>query len=155
MIDTTTYLTPEGHEKLRRELDELVHTKRKDIANRIQEAKELGDLAENAEYQGAREEQAFNEGRIEEIEATLRSAVIINDQNASKESVQVGSTVVVKNRGKEQTIHVVGSNEADPVKGYISNLSPLGQALLGRAAGQEVTVKAPKGDMAMTIVSVK
>jgi len=154
MLDTATYLTPDGHEKLRHELDELIHVKRKEIANRIQEAKELGDLSENAEYQGAREEQAFNEGRIEEIEATLRTAVIINDRHSTKGAIQVGSSVTISMAGKESTVQIVGSNEADPTGGFVSNVSPLGQALIGQTAGQTVTVKAPKGEISVTVVKV-
>ncbi len=154
MIDSTTYLTSDGLEKLRLELTELVHTKRKEIAARIQEAKELGDLSENAEYQGAREEQAFNEGRIEEIEAILRTAVIINDSSKKKELVQVGSTVTMKFHGKSQTVQIVGSNEADPMTGTISNVSPIGQALLGHRAGETVIAKTPKGDLEIQIESL-
>ena len=153
MIDSATYLTPEGFERLKQELQQLVQVRRKEIAARIQEAKELGDLSENAEYQSAREEQGVNEGRIEELEATLRSAVLIaDDQKASV--VQVGSTVEIEIGGKHQKMQIVGSNEADPMNGLISNASPMGQALLGKKVGEECVVAAPKGDMACTIVKI-
>lgn len=153
MVDSTAYLTPDGHKRLKEELDHLVHVRRKEIALRIQEAKELGDLSENAEYQSAREEQGVNEGRVEELESVLRNAVIIeDDQKAS--AVQVGSTIVVRLNGKQQSLQIVGSNEADPMEGRISNASPLGQALLGKKASDTVMVKAPKGDLEYEIVSI-
>jgi transcription elongation factor GreA len=153
MIDSATYLTPEGFERLKQELQQLVQVRRKEIAARIQEAKELGDLSENAEYQSAREEQGVNEGRIEELEATLRSAVLIaDDQKASV--VQIGSTVEIEMNGKSQKLQIVGSNEADPMNGLISNASPLGQALLGKKAGDECVVLAPKGEMACKILKI-
>jgi transcription elongation factor GreA len=154
MIDSSaTYLTPEGYERLKQELSQLVHVRRKEIAARIQEAKELGDLSENAEYQSAREEQGVNEGRIEELEATLRTAILIADDNKAS-VVQVGSTVEIEMNGKKQKLQIVGSNEADPMNGLISNASPLGQALLGKEAGAVTTVQAPKGDTSCTIVSI-
>jgi transcription elongation factor GreA len=154
MIDNTTYLTREGYDKLKHELEGLVHVKRKEIANRIQEAKELGDLSENAEYQGAREEQAFNEGRIEEIEGILRTAIIIDEKAKKKEIVQVGSSVVIKSGNQEKSIHLVGSNEADPAQGFVSNVSPLGQAILGKSVGEKVSVEAPKGVVEYEITQI-
>lgn len=155
MSDTITYLTKEGLEKLRQELDVLVHVRRKEIAARIQEAKELGDLSENAEYQEAKNEQAFNEGRIEELEATLRNVKVIDDGRAkSNGTVQVGSTVQADN-GNHHTLHIVGSNEADPLHGKISNESPLGQSLLGKKAGDQVTISTPKGQVTYTITKVE
>ena len=125
MIDSATYLTPEGYERLKQELAHLVQVRRKEIAARIQEAKELGDLSENAEYQSAREEQGVNEGRVEELEATLRTAVLIADDHKAS-VVQVGSSVEIDMNGKKQKLQIVGSNEADPMNGLISNASPLG-----------------------------
>lgn len=153
MVDSTAYLTPDGFQRLKQELDHLVHVRRKEIAQRIQEAKELGDLSENAEYQSAREEQGVNEGRVEELESVLRNAVIIEDDQKAG-AVQVGSSIVVRLNGKEQTLQIVGSNEADPMEGRISNASPLGQALLGKKAQETVLVKAPKGELQYQIVSI-
>ena len=154
MADHISYLTKEGLVNLQAELELLVHTRRKEIASRIQEAKELGDLSENAEYQEAKNEQAFNEGRIEELESTLRNVALI-DEHASKNGViQVGSTVHADN-GTKHTLHIVGSNEADPLHGKISNESPLGLSLLGKRVGETVSVPTPKGPVAYTIVKVE
>lgn len=147
-------MTPEGLTRLKEELELLVHTRRREIASRIQEAKELGDLSENAEYQEAKNEQAFNEGRIEELENTLKHAVVIDQTAKPNGKVQVGSAVITKINGQSTTLYIVGSDEADPLAGRISNESPLGQALLGQAVGATVTVATPKGEMAYTIQSV-
>lgn len=154
MTDSVTYLTKEGLEKLRAELDMLVHIRRKEIAARIQEAKELGDLSENAEYQEAKNEQAFNEGRIEELEATLRNVQVIEEKKTTDGAIRVGSVVHADN-GNHHTLHIVGSNEADPLQGKISNESPLGQSLLGKKAGDQVTINTPKGPMTYTITKVE
>lgn len=155
MIDKVNYLTKDGAKKLHDELEYLIRTRRKEVANRIQEAKELGDLSENAEYQEAKDEQAFNEGRIEEIENTLRSAVIIDEGLAKKgQHVQVGSTIEVKANGKNSTFVLVGSNESDPLHGRISNESPLGQALLGKTIGEAVSAKTPRGEVAYEIIKI-
>lgn len=153
MVDHVTYLTAEGLQKLRQELTELVHVRRKEIAARIQEAKELGDLSENAEYQEAKNEQAFNEGRIEELEATLRNVKVIEDGSGS-DDIRVGSVVHADN-GNHHTLHIVGSNEADPLNGKISNESPLGLALLGKKAGDTVTVPTPRGPIEYKITKVE
>lgn len=154
MTDQVTYLTKEGLVKLKAELELLVHVRRKEIASRIQEAKELGDLSENAEYQEAKNEQAFNEGRIEELESTLRNVNIIEDQAAGNGVIQVGSIVHADN-GKKHTLRIVGSNEADPLKGKISNESPLGLSLIGKRAGDKVTITTPRGQVTYTIVKVE
>lgn len=153
MVDNVTYLTAEGQTKLKQELQELVHVRRKEIASRIQEAKELGDLSENAEYQEAKNEQAFNEGRIEELEATLRNVMIIID-GAGSDVIRVGSVVQADN-GNHHTLHIVGSNEADPLAGKISNESPLGQALLGKKVGDTVTAPTPRGPVNYRIIKVE
>ncbi len=153
MTDQTTYLTKQGFEKLQAELNELVHVRRKELANRIQEAKELGDLSENAEYQEAKTEQGFNEGRIEELENILKHAQII-DEHRSGGTVEVGSTLQASSGGKSLTLSIVGSNEADPLTGKISNESPLGQALLGRKAGDQVSVPTPKGQAEYSITKI-
>lgn len=156
MTDRISYLTKEGRDKLQAEYETLVHKRRKEIAARIQEAKELGDLSENAEYQEAKNEQAFNEGRIEELENTLKHMVIIDDNRKSKtELVEVGSFLTAKRHGQDLDLHIVGSNEADPLQGKISNESPLGRALLGRRVGDTISVTTPKGDVAYEIVTLR
>lgn len=154
MADRITYLTKEGLIKLKAELELLVHVRRKEIASRIQEAKELGDLSENAEYQEAKNEQAFNEGRIEELESTLRNVNIIEEQTTGNGVIQVGSTVHADN-GNNHTLQIVGSNEADPLSGKISNESPLGLSLLGKRAGDKVTITTPRGPVSYTITKVE
>lgn len=154
MSDHITYLTKEGLANLKAELEMLIHVRRKEIASRIQEAKELGDLSENAEYQEAKNEQAFNEGRIEELETTLRNVQIIKEHASGNGIIQVGSTVHADN-GAKRTLQIVGSSEADPVKGKISNESPLGQALLGKRAGDSVLITTPRGPVTYTIAKVE
>ena len=154
MNDTITYLTKAGRQKLTAELDHLVHVRRKEIAARIQEAKELGDLSENAEYQEAKNEQAFNEGRIEELENTLRNVEVIGNGTKKSGQVQVGSTVKTTIAGKMLTFHIVGSNESDPLSGKISNESPLGQALMGKKSGERITSHTPKGPATYVIEDV-
>lgn len=154
MTDRVSYLTKDGLAKLQEELTMLVHVRRREIAARIQEAKELGDLSENAEYAEAKNEQAFNEGRIEELESTLKHAVVIDEQANSTGFVQVGSVVEASANGQTMKLSIVGSNEADPLTGRISNESPLGQALLGQAVGAAVKVLTPKGEILYTIQSI-
>lgn len=154
MVDNVTYLTRDGFEKLQVELDNLVRVRRKEIAARIQEAKELGDLSENAEYQEAKNEQAFNEGRIEELENTIKHAEIIEEDKKPSGVVQVGSTIKLSANGSISTFQIVGSNEADPANGKISNASPIGQAVLGKRLNEKISVKTPKGEAEYTVTSV-
>ncbi len=154
MNDKVTYLTKDGLDKLKVELDELVRVRRKEIAARIQEAKELGDLSENAEYQEAKNEQAFNEGRIEELENTINHAELIPENTKGSRTARVGSTVKATQNGQPITFSIVGSNEADPLTGKISNESPLGQALLGKAVGEQVRVNTPKGEATYQITEL-
>jgi transcription elongation factor GreA len=153
-MEKVAYITKEGLEKLEIELDELVRVRRKEIATRIQEAKELGDLSENAEYQEAKNEQAFNEGRIEDLENTIKHAQIIESDSRRADIVQVGSTAQAKNGSDTATFYIVGSNEADPLAGRISNESPLGKALIGKRLNDIVSVAAPKGNTEYTIVHI-
>lgn len=155
MSDRTTYLTDDGYKKLKDELEHLKKTRRPEIANRIKEAKELGDLSENAEYADAREEQSFTEGRIMDIEETLKNAQVIANHDAHPDQVDIGDTITVSKEGEEFTYTIVGSNEADPGSGKISNESPLGQAFLGKKKGEECVVKTPKGEVKYKIVAVK
>lgn len=149
-----TYLTTEGLTKLKQELAEL-KPKLREIAECIDKAKELGDLSENAEYHEAKEDYAFTAGRIAEIEDTLQRAAVI-DKQTQTDSVNIGSTILIKNdNGREIEYTIVGSNEADPARGRISNESPLAQAFFGRKKGERVEVKSPAGTMVYTILEIK
>jgi transcription elongation factor GreA len=149
----TTYISKDGLEKLRHELDELVSSKRPEIAQRIHDAKEHGDLTENAEYEDAKNEQAFVEGRIQLVEALIKNATLI-DEHHTNDHVQIGSTVKVDGPDGAQSFTIVGSTEAKPTEGRISNESPVGRALLGRKKGESVSVSVPAGDIAYKIVSI-
>lgn len=148
------YMSAAGIEKLKEELNELKTVKRRELAKRIEEAKALGDLSENAEYHEAKDALGFVEGRILEIEDTLKNVAVIEDEYQKGEAgvVSVGGTVVVESKGKEKTFTIVGSNEADPPTGKISNESPIGEALLGKKKGDEVSVETPGG---VTVYKVK
>jgi len=150
------YLTSEGLEDLRQELDRLVNVKRPALAERLHKAIQQGDLSENADYQTAKEEQGFLEGRIQKIEVMLRRAVLI-EENGPSDEVGLGSRItVVENDGDdEETFRIVGAAEADPFKGNVSNESPLGQALLGRGVGDVVTVEAPAGELVFRIIAIQ
>ncbi len=139
------YLSPEGLEKLKRELEELKTVKRREIAMRLEAAKALGDLSENAEYQEAKEAQSLNEANIQELEEVLRDVVVIQ-KPVNSATVQIGSTVEVESARGRETFTIVGSEEADPLNGRISNESPMGQAFLGAKAGDEVDMKTPGGN---------
>jgi len=147
------YFSREGLEKLKKELEERLNVMRPEIAQRIKEAKELGDLSENAEYDSAKEAQALNEGRIEDIKSTLESAVIITGNNTSG-TVGVGSGIKVESKGMVRSFVIVGAAESDPAKGFISNESPLGQAFLGHKKGDKVEARTPKGLVEYKIVEV-
>lgn len=146
------YLSEEGLEQHKNELEEL-KLKRQEIAQRLEEAKALGDLSENTEYLQAREAQAFNEGKILELEQLLREAVVI-DKNRKSSSVHIGSSLEVRANGKNQNFTIVGSEEANPASGKISNESPLGKAFLGHKAGETVTVETPAGQVSYKIVAI-
>ena len=157
MSDQVKYLTKEGFEKLKLELHYLKTEKRKEVAWRIQQAKELGDLSENAEYTEAKNEQAFLEGRIIELENVLKIAIIIEPTSGGTQSlvVLIGSRLTISaQEGKTITLTIVGSQEADPKEGKISNESPMGRALLGHKAGDEVEIQAPKGIVVYTIKEI-
>ncbi len=153
---TATFLTKEGYQKLADELEHLRTVKRKEVAERLHEAMEGGELIENAEYEAAKNEQAFVEGRIQEVEVILASARIIDETTHDPNSVQVGDTVVLKEgtAGNEEYT-IVGAAEADPRNGKISNESPLGKSILNHHAGEEVTVDAPGGSFKVKIVKIK
>jgi len=146
------YFTPEGLAKLKAELEELTNN-RKELAEKISEAKELGDLSENAEYHAAKDAQGMNESRIMEIEATLKQAVVV-EKNDHSDKVQVGSTITVDGPNGTQEFIIVGSNEADPINGKISNESPIGHAFIGKIVKDEVVVKTPKGEVKFVIKKI-
>lgn len=138
------YLSQEGLDKLKRELEELKTSRRRQIAAQLEAAKALGDLSENAEYHQAKEEQSLNEANIQELEDTLRDVVVIR-KPSSAANVQIGSTIEVESDRGRETFTIVGSEEADPTAGRISNESPMGQSFLGRVVGDAVTIKTPGG----------
>ena len=153
MNNKPTYLSKEGLDKLRVELDEMTSVKRPEVAQRIHDAKEHGDLSENAEYEDAKNEQAFVEGRIQTLEALIKNATLI-DEHTSSDHVQIGSTVKVDGDEGPETFQIVGSAEAKPAAGKISNESPVGRALLGKKKGEKVFVKVPAGDFSYTIIEI-
>jgi transcription elongation factor GreA len=153
MNNKPAYLSKEGLEQIRRELDELVNVRRAEIAARIHEAKEHGDITENAEYEDAKNEQAFVEGRIQALSALVKNAIVIKE-NHSSTHVQIGSTVTIQSKDGKESFMIVGSAEASPAEGRISNESPVGRALLGRKKGEEITVSVPAGDSKYKILSI-
>lgn len=148
------YFSPEGLEKLKDELKERTEVLRPEIAVRVKEAKEIGDLSENAEYDAAKDAQSANEGRIEEIKNILENAVIIENTDGSG-VVSVGSSVTVESKNGVQTFVIVGAAESDPGAGFISNESPLGAAFLSHKKGDKIEVKTPKGVTEYKILEVK
>jgi transcription elongation factor GreA len=140
-------LTPEGFERLKAEIELLRTEKRREVAERIKEAREFGDISENAEYDHAKNEQAMLEARISQLEEKLRTATVVDENAIEKDVVSVGSKVRVKDQKSGQSLayQIVGSAEADPAESKLSNESPVGQALLGRKRGEVVTVPVPRG----------
>jgi len=155
MPTDTQYLTNEKHQELQKELDHLRVDRRKEVAEHLEYAKKLGDLSENAEYHQAREEQAEVEDRIMRLETLLKTAVITGA--GGKDIITIGSTLRLQKDGdnKSYVYTIVGSEEADMSHGKISNLSPLGSALLGHKKGDQVTINTPKGKVTYTIVIIK
>jgi transcription elongation factor GreA len=147
MEQKPTYITSQGHERLQQELERLLREKRPEIAEHLRAAIEAGDLSENAGYEEAKREQAFVEGRIREIEGILANAQIVDDGDGrGTATVHVGSRVTIVEEGyAPETYRIVGSAEASPLDGLISNESPVGKALLGKAVGDQVEVKTPAG----------
>ena len=156
MTDKPVYLTREGHEKLQAELETLTRVTRMEVARRIAHAKDLGDISENAEYEAAKHEQAFVEGRIREIQHQLRNAQLIDEGVNGDKVIRIGSSVTVREEdGEEMTYTIVGSAEAKPREGKISNESPVGAALLGKHVRQKVTVQTPSGAYKLTVVKIR
>jgi transcription elongation factor GreA len=157
MADKPTYLTRDGRAKLEAELELLTTVERKGVAERIAAAKELGDISESGEYEDAKKSQALLEGRIREIKSLLSRAEMIDEDHVGNGEVRVGSQVTVRfeDDGEEETWTIVGSAEANPRQGRISNESPIGSAMLGKRARHKVTVQTPSGVMKLTILKVK
>jgi transcription elongation factor GreA len=157
MSEEPIYLTQEGAGELRAELDELVNVKRPELADKLREARAMGDLSENADYIDAKEQQAFLEGRIKQLEFTLRHAVVVGEDASSSGRVRVGSrvTVVEDDFDEAETYLIVGAAESNPAEGKISHESPLGRALMGHASGDTVSYRAPAGELRFTIKSVE
>ncbi len=156
MPQSETFLTPEGLAKLEQELEHLRTVRRPEVAERIQRSKELRSAVNSPEYEEAKNEQGFVEGRIFDLENIIASAKIIDPETLSSDSVQLGSTVTVRHReGNEEYYTIVGSVEVNPSDGKISNESPVGNALLGKRVGDEVEVPVPAGTRILTIVEIK
>ena len=155
--ENKTYLTAEGAQKLRDELKYLTEVKKVELAERLRAAIQQGDLSENADYTAAKEEQSFLEGRILALERMLGEVVIIEENTKGSDDVRMGSRVTVQEEGftENETFQVVGAAEADPVSGKISNVSPLGQALMGKRVGAKVRVNTPDGATMFKIVRVE
>ena len=155
--DAYVYITQEGLEKIKEELAHLKTVRREAISIKLEEAIAQGDLKENADYHAAKEEQAFTEGRIRDLEDSLRRAKIITE-DIPKDKVRVGSTVTVCEVGyedEEETYYIVGAHEADPANGRISNESPIGSALLGAKVGHHVTAATPSGTITFQVKSIQ
>lgn len=156
-MDKKIYLTEQGLKELKKEYDEMVKTKRPQVVNRLSTARDMGDLSENAEYTAAREELAFIDGRIGELEDLLKRATLIKDKPRGKKSktVYLGSEVTVKINGKKESFTIVGEWESDPEEQKISNESPLGKALLGKSEGAEIEIHAPAGKMKYKVIAIE
>jgi len=153
------YISPEGLKKLKEELEECKTIKRQEIANRLEEAKSLGDLSENAEYSSAKEAQSFNEGRIFELEKIVKESIVIKPGRKGQKKISIGTVFEVKlidgSPSKKQIFTIVGFQEADPSNGKISNESPLGMAFLGNQIGDIIEVETPKKKNKYKIVGIK
>ena len=150
-------LTPEGYDKLKQEIEELSTVKRREVAERIRVAREFGDIAENAEYDDAKNEQMLLEHRIATLEERLRDARVITKKDIAKDVVSVGSKVKLRDVAAKETIeyHIVGSAEADPGANKLSNESPVGKAIIGHKKGETVEVTAPRGTLKFKILEIK
>lgn len=149
------YLTKDGLDELKQEYQDLVKVRRPEVVERVSDARNQGDLSENAEYTAAREELSFIDGRIDELEELLKQVSLIEAKSVGSSKVDLGSEVTLTINGKEEIYKVVGEWEADPTEKKISNESPLGKALLGKQIGEIVEVEAPAGKIAYTVISVK
>ena len=156
MAEKVVPLTKDGMTRLQQELDHLINVRRHEVADRIHASKELASAQNNSEYEEAKNEQAFVEGRIMTLERMLYNAIVIDEEAAHHASrVQIGSTVHVSDgAGKEMTYTIVGGAEAQPTKGLISNDSPVGLALLGKRVGDDVQISVPKGVLKLTVTAI-
>ncbi|MFI5265195.1 MAG: transcription elongation factor GreA [Candidatus Levyibacteriota bacterium] len=148
------FVTREGMEELKHELDDLNKVKRPEVLERVSAARAMGDLAENSEYTAAREELTLIDGRIEELTEILKNAELISGNGKSNKSIQLGSMVVVSINGKKEEFSLVGEWEADPHNKKISHESPLGKSLIGKSVGEKIEVEAPAGKIVYTVVSI-
>ena len=150
-------MTASGKENLQEELEFLKTVKRKEVVERIKIARSYGDLSENSEYDSSKEDQAFVEGKISTLESMIRNAVIITEDQLNTDEVQLGKTVTFKELpdGDEETYTIVGSAEANPLEGLISNDSPIAKALIGRSKDDEVEIVTPGGKMSVVILEIK
>jgi transcription elongation factor GreA len=156
-VEKDVILTPEGYEKLQKELETLTTDRRRDVADRIREAREFGDISENSEYDDAKNEQAMLENQIAKLEEQLRAARVIEASEVSRDTVSLGSQVTVEDEaGKKSTYMIVGSAEADPLSkpARISNESPVGRALLGRKKGEKLDVTVPQGTLKLKVAAI-
>src|ERR1051325_9919847 len=155
MQDKVVYLTPAGKQRFAAELHELQTVRRPEVEEQSRRAKEFADTVDNAEYDEAKQEQAFVERRIQELERLLATAKVIEESSVQVDYVRMGAHVkVVDQEGEQETYYLVGSSEADPRKGLISNESPIGRALIGKRVGEEVTVVAPAGSFNLRILEI-
>lgn len=154
--DKKFYMTVDGKEKLEKELEFLKAEKRKEVVERIKIARSFGDLSENSEYDSAKEEQAFVEGRISTLEKMVRNAVMITEDDTNSSVVSLGKSVKIKElpEGDEEVYTIVGSAESDPHEGKISNDSPMAKSLLGKSVGDKVTVQTPGGEMKIQLLEI-
>jgi transcription elongation factor GreA len=152
-------VTPEGLEKLQTELSYLTEVRRKEVADRIRQAREFGDISENSEYDDAKTEQGLLERRIGEIQRRIRNAKVVDPSEADTDAVDLGTRVTLrvvgKKKGNERTFQIVGANESDPTNGKLSHASPVGRAVLKRRVGDKVTVSTPRGATEYEIVNVE
>ena len=159
MIDRNQELvTPEGLGKLQKELSYLTEVRRKEVADRIRQARDFGDITENSEYDDAKTEQGLLERRISEIQRRIRNAKVVDPSETDTDAVDLGTRVtlrVVGKKGEERTFQIVGTNESDPTSGKLSHASPVGRAVLKRRVGDKVTVSTPRGSTEYEIVNVE
>ena len=156
-MEEKVLVSEEGLKKLKDELQHLRGPKRKEISQRIKKARELGDISENSEYEDAKNEQAFIEGRIRELEEKLKKAEIINEDEIDTTEVNVGTTVTLHDEEFDEKVEykIVGETESDPDEGKISNKSPIGKGLLGHSVGETVTIEVPAGEVKYKILAIR
>lgn len=154
MAEQKTIYTKEGFQKLKDELEYLKTTRRAEVGQMLKEARSFGDLSENSEYDEARDQQAKVESRIAELEYLIKNGVVMSDEDAAKNIISIGTTVTIKySDGREVTYDLVGSNEVEPLKHRISDLSPIGMALIGHKEGDTIIINTPSGEKEITVVA--